>query len=76
LEPHWRAPLVVVLDDAHYMDEAARHLLRYALRCWAVDRAPILVLLTLRLEELDARAPLARIIHELKQGASGGYGQR
>src|SRR5437763_15036478 len=30
-----RAPLVVVLDDAHCMDAAARHLLRYALRRWA-----------------------------------------
>ena len=54
-----RAPLVVVLDDAHCMDVAARHLLRYALRRWAESGAPILVLLALRLEDLAARAPLA-----------------
>ena len=54
-----RAPLVVVLDDAHCMDAAARHLLRYALRRWAEGGAPILVLLALRREELAARAPLA-----------------
>src|SRR5205085_5686571 len=72
-----RAPLVVVLDDAHCMDAAARHLLRYALRRWAESGAPILVLLALRLEDLAARAPLASWRSEERRvGKEWGCGER
>jgi hypothetical protein len=64
------APLVVVLEDLHWVDEASAQLL-FSLSRRIVD-APILILGTYRPNDLavgreDGRHPLVPVIHELKR---------
>lgn len=47
-----RAPLVLLIDDCHWADSASLDVLNYAALRWVEERAPILVLLTLRHEAL------------------------
>jgi DNA-binding SARP family transcriptional activator/predicted ATPase len=64
-----RAPLVIFFDDWHWADAASLDVLHYAALRWQEERAPIMVLLTLRQEALaespDLRAWLARLRHDV-----------
>jgi DNA-binding SARP family transcriptional activator/tetratricopeptide (TPR) repeat protein len=64
-----RAPLVIFIDDWHWADAASLDVLHYAALRWSEERAPILVLLTLR-QEAPAEAPdlqawLTRLNHDV-----------
>jgi DNA-binding SARP family transcriptional activator/tetratricopeptide (TPR) repeat protein len=64
-----RAPLVLFFDDWHWADAASLDVLHYAALRWLEERAPILVLLTLRQEALnespDVQAWWARLKHDV-----------
>jgi DNA-binding SARP family transcriptional activator len=51
-----RAPLVLCVDDLQWADAATLDLLNYAGRRWAALGAPVLLLSTVRSEDLDAPA--------------------
>ncbi|HEX5416979.1 MAG TPA: AAA family ATPase, partial [Chloroflexota bacterium] len=52
-------PLVVAVDDLHWADTSTRDLLRYGLRAWTAGHARILLLLTVRSEEIRPGSALA-----------------
>jgi DNA-binding SARP family transcriptional activator/predicted ATPase/tetratricopeptide (TPR) repeat protein len=63
-----RAPLVIFIDDWQWADAASLDVLHYAALSWLEERAPILVLLTLRQEALmespDLQTWLTRLKHD------------
>ena len=58
-----RRPLLFVVEDAHWADEATLDLLLFIGR--RIQMAPCLLVLTYRDDELEARHPLRRVIGEL-----------
>ena len=62
------APLVVVLEDVHWADEATLDVLRVLGR--RVDSTPTLVLATYRDDELDRAHPLRVVLGELATSAA------
>ncbi|MGH2536121.1 MAG: BTAD domain-containing putative transcriptional regulator, partial [Candidatus Promineifilaceae bacterium] len=64
-----RKPLVLLIDDCHWADWASLDVLHYAALRWSEERAPILVLLTLRQESLaespDLQSWLTRLKHDV-----------
>ncbi len=54
-----RGALVFMLDDLQWVDDATRDLLLYAARRWSEAAAPILLILTVRSEDLGPRTRLA-----------------
>ena len=61
-----RSPLVIFFDDWHWADSASMDVLHYALLRWSEERAPILVLLTLRQQALAENAELQNWLSRLK----------
>src|SRR5947209_243825 len=59
------APLVLLLDDLHWVDEASLDLLRYLGRHWSRHGSRVLLLCTLRREGLEPRSPLAAQLADL-----------
>src|SRR2546425_8667964 len=59
------APLVLLLDDLHWVDGASLDLLRYLARSWSRHGSPVLWLGTLRREGLEPRSPLAAQLADL-----------
>src|SRR3989440_2033303 len=59
------APLVLLLDDLHWVDEASLDLLRYLGRRWKGHGSRILLLGTLRREGLEPSSPLAAQLADL-----------
>ncbi len=55
-----RRPLVLLLDDAHWMDPASLDLLRFLAR--SLDESPILAVATYRSDELTRRHPLYALL--------------
>jgi DNA-binding SARP family transcriptional activator len=53
-----RRPLVWVIEDLHWADEATRDGLLYVLERWRTEQVPILVIATLRSEEFAGSATL------------------
>ncbi len=60
-----RAPLVLLLDDLQWVDEATLDLVRYLSRHWSKHRSRVLLLLTLRSEGLELNPALAAYSTEL-----------
>jgi DNA-binding SARP family transcriptional activator len=64
-----RKPLVLLIDDWHWADSASLDVLHYAVLSWSEERAPILVLLTLRQESLaespELQSWLTRLKHDV-----------
>ena len=64
-----RSPLVIFIDDWHWADAASMDVLHYAALRWQEERAPILVLLTLRQEVLaesrNLQTWLTRVRHDV-----------
>jgi DNA-binding CsgD family transcriptional regulator len=56
-------PVVVVVEDLHWADASTRDLLSYLVR--VLRREPVLLLATVRAEELDAARPIAGLVAEL-----------
>lgn len=54
-----RAPLVIFIDDVQWADTASLDLLHYVAGRWLESGAPVLLLLSLRTEDLAAASPLA-----------------
>ncbi len=65
-----RQPLVLLLDDWHWADSASLDMLHYASQRWMEEKAPILVLLTLRQEALSESPALQSWLHQLKRTVS------
>lgn len=59
-----RPPLVLVLEDIHWLDEASAALLHHVVR--AVRRAPVMVLLTARDGELPDNPPVLGALRSLR----------
>ncbi len=59
------APLVLLLDDLHWVDGASLDLLRYLGRHWKGHGSPVLLLCTLRREGLEPRSQLADLGRDL-----------
>jgi len=55
-----RNPLVLCLDDVQWTDVATRDLVRYTVRRWAEGGTPVLVILTVRVENLRTEWEIAR----------------
>ena len=58
-----REPLLLVLEDLHWADELSVGLLAFLAR--RIRERPVMVLATMREEEVDARSALARTLDEL-----------
>ncbi len=58
-------PLVLLLDDLQWVDEASLDLLRYISRYWIKHGSRVLLLLTVRSEEFELTAPLAAHMADL-----------
>src|SRR6266851_2523460 len=54
-----RAPLLLLLDDLHWVDGSSLDLVRYLARYWKEHSSRVLLLGTLRSEELEPRSQLA-----------------
>jgi DNA-binding SARP family transcriptional activator/tetratricopeptide (TPR) repeat protein len=63
-----RAPLILFLDDWHWVDAASLDVLQYALLRWTEERVPILVLLTLRQEAVTEDGDLRAWLAHLRRG--------
>jgi DNA-binding CsgD family transcriptional regulator len=61
-------PSVVVIDDAHWADESTLDWIKYTGR--RIERAPILLILTMRDEEVGIEHPLRRVLAELPAAAT------
>lgn len=61
------APCVLILDDVQWCDMETLLWLRYLLRF--AQRAPLLVVGTVRSEEVDAHHPLHQLVHQLQRSA-------
>jgi DNA-binding SARP family transcriptional activator/predicted ATPase len=62
-----RRPLVLFIDDWHWADTASLDVLQYAVQRWTEEKAPILVLLTLRQEALAESPDLQSWLNQLKR---------
>ncbi len=60
-----RAPLVLLLDDLHWMDGASLDLLRYLGRFWSRHGSRVLLLGTLRSEGLEPKSQLSAQLADL-----------
>jgi DNA-binding SARP family transcriptional activator len=60
-----RAPLVLFMDDLHWVDEASLDLLRYLGRYWIRHGTRVLWLYTARSEELEPRPQLSAQLDDL-----------
>src|SRR5439155_8726176 len=60
-----RSPLVLLLDDLHWADQASLDLLRYLARSWKGHGTRVLLLGTMRHEELELRSALAAELADL-----------
>jgi DNA-binding SARP family transcriptional activator len=60
-----RAPLVLLLDDLHWMDVASLDLVRYLARSWKGHGARVLLLGTVRSEGLEPKSQLAAQLADL-----------
>ena len=58
-----QAPVVVVVEDLHWADASTRDLVSYLAR--VLRRDPVLLLVTVRAEELDPARPVAELVSEL-----------
>ena len=65
-----RRPLVLLIEDWHWADSASLDMLHYASQRWAEEKAPILVLLTLRQEALAESSALQSWLNQLKRTVS------
>lgn len=65
-----RSPVVFFVDDWHWADAASLDALHYATMGWSEARAPILVLLTLRQEQLTEKLELRTWLSRLQHDAS------
>ena len=57
-----RQPVLLVMEDAHWADASTRHVLLYLVRNL---RAPVCLVVTYRMEELQERYPLRLLLSEL-----------
>lgn len=62
-----QAPVVLFIDDAQWADTATRDALLYAARQWATHALPVLVLLTVRHEDLVTTPALAEWLAMLQR---------
>jgi DNA-binding CsgD family transcriptional regulator/tetratricopeptide (TPR) repeat protein/type II secretory pathway predicted ATPase ExeA len=60
-------PVVLVIEDLHWADEATQDLLRFLVR--NLEGMPLLALITVRTDEPGVPAPLRRLIAELTRSA-------
>lgn len=58
-----QAPVVVVVEDLHWADASTCDLVSYLVR--VLRRDPVLLLVTVRAEELDPARPVAESVSEL-----------
>ncbi|MET4637962.1 AAA family ATPase [Mycetocola sp. 2940] len=63
-----RSPVVIVIEDLHWADDATLNLLRFLLR--ALNRGRILVVLSFRSEDVPRGHPLRSLISELERSRS------
>ena len=61
-----RQPVLVVIEDAHWADASTRHVLLYLVRNL---RAPVCLVVTYRMEELQERYPLRLLLSELHRSS-------
>src|SRR5208282_4165971 len=61
-----RQPVLLVIEDAHWADASTRHVLLYLVRNL---RAPVCLVVTYRLEELQERYPLRLLLSELHRSS-------
>ena len=62
-----RAPLLLLLDDLHWVDGSSLDLVRYLARYWKEHSSRVLLLGTLRSEELEPRSQLAAELSDLRR---------
>ncbi|HEX6551547.1 MAG TPA: AAA family ATPase [Ktedonobacteraceae bacterium] len=60
-----RSPLVLLLDDLHWVDQASLDLLRYLAHDWKGQSSPVLCLCTVRGEELELNPQLSTHLADL-----------
>src|SRR5437764_87024 len=60
-----RAPLVLLLEDLHWVDGASLDLLRYLGHSWSRHGSPVLLLGTVRREGLELNPPLSAQLADL-----------
>jgi DNA-binding SARP family transcriptional activator len=65
-----RRPLVVILDDAQWIDGSTRDLVRYVIRRWTESGTSALVILTVRSECLGSGRDLAQWLSALQRDTS------
>jgi DNA-binding CsgD family transcriptional regulator len=58
-----QAPVIVVVEDLHWADASTRDLVSYLAR--VLRRDPVLLVVTVRAEELDPARPVAELVSEL-----------
>ena len=68
-----RRPLVLFLDDWQWADPGSLDLLHYLSRTWAEKQAPILLVLTIRFEDLSTHTGLAQWLASLERAVSVTY---
>ena len=61
-----RQPVLLVVEDAHWADASTRHVLLYLVRNL---RAPVCLVVTYRVEELQERYPLRLLLSELHRSS-------